>query len=351
MKDWQQAVVKQEMTILDAIKIIDSSSRQIALVVDDQHVLRGTVTDGDIRRAILKGISLESNIQLIMNANPTTESVNYKKTQLLDIMKHKQLRQIPIVDKDFRIVDLVTIDELIQEEVYDNWVVIMAGGLGSRLGGLTRDCPKPLLTVGGKPILETITESFKENGFRNFFFSVNYKADMIERHFGDGSNFNINIKYLREKERLGTAGALGLLPSKPDKPIIIMNGDLLTKVNFQQMLDYHVQHEAMATMCVRDYSYQVPYGVVHIENNKLKCIEEKPVQNFFVSAGVYILEPDALQYIPVDQYFDMPSLFETLLQHKQATNIFPIREYWIDIGQKDDFDRANSDYWQVFAND
>lgn len=349
MKDWQSVIVKPEMTIIDTIKIIDASSQQIALVVDSQRILLGTVTDGDVRRAMLKGISLESNIQLIMNEHPTTEKEGYKKEQLLDLMKFKQLRQIPIVDKAFHIVGLLTIDELIQEDTCDNWVVIMAGGLGSRLGGLTHNCPKPLLSVGGKPILETIIESFKENGFRNFFLSVNYRADMIEQHFGNGSNFNVNIQYLREKEKLGTAGSLSLLQDKPDKPFIIMNGDLLTKVNFQQMLDYHLQHKAMATMCVRDYSYQVPYGVVHIENSRLKCIEEKPVQNFFVSAGVYVLEPEALKYIPQKQYFDMPSLFDAILKHNHRANVFPIREYWIDIGHVSDYEKANNDFVENFT--
>ena len=337
------------MTILQALQTIDTNALQIGLVLGENDILLGTVTDGDIRRGILRGITFDETVASVMNRNPVTAYIDYHKDQLLDIMKRRRLRQMPITDSCNRVIGLVTIEDLLQTELRDNWVVIMAGGMGTRLGDLTRNCPKPLLTVGGKPVLEIIVENFKDSGFHNFFFSVNYRAEMIEEYFGNGEKWGVTIKYLREKQRLGTAGALSLLPGELDKPIIIMNGDLLTKVNFKQLLDYHIQHQALGTMCVREYSFQVPYGVVHIDNGRLRHIEEKPVQSFFVSAGVYVVEPAALDFIPKQQYYDMPSLFDAITKSSHPANVFPIHEYWIDIGKRDDLDRANDEYWQVFG--
>jgi dTDP-glucose pyrophosphorylase len=349
MENWKKVILHPDMTILKAIEVIDSSSQQIGLVINSENKLLGTVTDGDIRRGILKGVSLDKSVSLIMNTNPVTIDLVHSKEQVLNIMKKKKIRQIPVVDSGKYVHGLEIIDELLQSAQYDNWVVIMAGGLGSRLGDLTKHCPKPLISVGGKPLLETILENFRENGFSNFLFSVNYKAGMIEQYFGDGSDWNVNIEYLRENKKMGTAGALSLLEEIPDKPFIVMNGDLLTKINFQQLLDYHLQHKALATMCVREYSFQVPYGVVRMNDGKLCGIEEKPVQNFFVSAGIYVIEPEALELIPQDSYFDMPSLFDAIIQKGFSANVFPIREYWVDIGKRDDLDRANNEYGKVFG--
>ena len=349
MKKWEKALIYSNMNILQAIEIIDSSSQQIGLVVDENKKLLGTITDGDIRRAILKGVNLEQLVGCVMNVTPVTVGVHHNKEQVLYLMKNKQLRQIPVVDSEQRIVGLETIDDVFHINQYDNYVVIMAGGLGTRLGELTRNCPKPLITVGGKPLLETIVENFRQDGFSNFFFSVNYKAEMIEKYFSDGTKWNTNIQYLREQKKLGTAGALSLLEKKPNKPIIVMNGDLLTKINFQQLLNYHLEHKAMATMCVRDYSFQVPYGVVRIDNGKLRGIDEKPVHNFFVNAGIYVIEPEALGLIPRDTYFDMPSLFDAIAKQGFSSNVFPVREYWVDIGKRDDLERANIEYGEVFG--
>lgn len=349
MEKWEKALIDSKLNILQAIKIIDASRQQIGLVVDENRKLLGTITDGDIRRAILKGVNLEHSVEGVMNAAPVTVGVHHDKEQVLYLMRNRQLRQIPVVDSEQRIVGLETIDDVFYIDEYDNWVVIMAGGLGTRLGELTRNCPKPLMKVGGKPLLETIVENFRQDGFSNFFFSVNYKAEMIEEYFRDGAKWNANIQYIKEQKKLGTAGALSLLEKKPSKPIIVMNGDLLTKINFQQLLSYHMEHKAMATMCVRDYSFQVPYGVVRIDNGKLCGIDEKPVHNFFVNAGIYVIEPDALELIPHDTYFDMPSLFDAIAKQGFSANVFPIREYWVDIGKRDDLERANTEYGEVFA--
>ena len=349
MRSGKEIMLSPTDSIFQAIKIIDSSSLQIGLIVDDNKTLLGTVTDGDIRRAILKGISLDKAVSCVMNAQPVTVSRGHTKEQLLFLMQDKRLRQIPVINGKGCVVGLETIDDLFSAAYYDNIVVIMAGGLGTRLGELTRNCPKPLINVGGKPLLETIVENFRDDGFSNFFFSVNYKAEMIEKHFGQGEKWNSTIQYLREDKKLGTAGALSLLKGKPDKPIIVMNGDLLTKVNFKQLLDYHIEHKALATMCVREYSFQVPYGVVKIDNGKLQGIEEKPIHHFFVNAGIYVIEPEALKLIPEDTYFDMPSLFDAIAQQGCSSNVFPIREYWLDVGQRDDLERANMEYGEVFG--
>lgn len=349
MRDFLDIRILQDMTILQAIEIIDASAQQIGLVMNKDNELLGTLTDGDIRRGLLKGISLEQSVSLVMNVSPTVVHLGESRDYTLALMKQTHLRQIPIVDQNNRVVGLETIDNLLVTNSQDNWIILMAGGLGTRLGDLTRQCPKPLIQVGGKPLLETIVGNFKEYGFHNIFLSVNYKAEMIESYFKNGSELGVNINYLHEQKRLGTAGALSLLKQKPDKPIIIMNGDLLTKINFQQLLDYHIQHKGMATMCVRAYSYQVPYGVVRIEGERLMAIDEKPVQDFFVNAGIYVLEPEALQWIPENSYYDMPSLFEELISKGMQTNVFPIREYWIDIGQRDDLDLANGQYQEVFG--
>jgi len=224
----------------------------------------------------------------------------------------------------------------------------LAGGLGSRLQPLTEDKPKPLLSVGDKPILETILESFVEQNFRRFYISVNYKADAIKEHFADGGKWNAEIRYLEEEPRLGTAGALDLIPERPELPLLVMNGDLLTRVNFQDLLDYHRDQKAEATMCVREYDFQVPFGVVEIDDHNIRSIDEKPVHRFFVNAGIYVLEPGLIDLIPKGEYFDMTDLFARALEKGYETQAFPIHEYWLDVGRIDDLDRANHDYQNGF---
>ncbi|MUT65003.1 nucleotidyltransferase family protein [Paenibacillus sp. NEAU-GSW1] len=343
MKRIDQLLISPHSSILEALHIIDKGSVQIALVVDESQKLIGTITDGDVRRGILRGIDLNNEVQHIMKTDPMISYEEDSRDVIFAKMKNYNLKQIPIIDRQGKIVRLDLLDEIIKQERSDNWVVLMAGGLGSRLGELTRDCPKPLLKVGSKPILEGILETFIANGFYRFMISVNYKAEMIMDYFGDGSKWGVEIIYIQESKRLGTAGALSLLPFIPDKPIIVMNGDLLTKVNFQQLLDFHMETKASATMCVREYEFQVPYGVVKVDNSRLQSIEEKPVQRFFISGGIYVISPNALQYIPDNTFYDMPSLFDKLLQLGAETSAFPIREYWIDIGRMDDFERANSE--------
>ncbi len=349
MTRWKDVLVSAQTTLLEAAQILDANALQIILVVDEQRRLLGTVTDGDIRRAILKSIALTEPVRSVMNPNPIVAREEDSRESILAEMKRRTLHHMPLVDEQRRVVGLDTLDELINFQIRDNRVVLMAGGLGSRLRPLTDDCPKPMLRVGNKPLLETILENFIEYGFRHFYISVNYMFEVVESYFGDGSRWDVDICYLHEDKRLGTAGALSLLPQQPAEPIIVMNGDLLTKVNFSQLLSFHSEHNAQATMCVREYDFQVPYGVVKIDNHSIIGIDEKPTQRFFVNAGIYVLEPGALGLISPNTFFDMPSLFEKLIEQKRETVVFPIREYWLDIGQVSDFDRANGEYRDVFS--
>lgn len=348
MKEWKQILITQDVTIHNTLQIIDSGAMQIALIVDEENHLLGTVTDGDIRRGILKGIMLEEPVKRIMNPHPTVAKSYERRDIVLAVMKLKRLNHIPVIDDDGRVINVETLQDLIKEDVKENIVVLMAGGLGTRLRPLTNDCPKPLLKVGGKPVLETILENFMEYGFRKFYLSVNYKAHMIKEYFGNGSRWGIEINYIDEEKQLGTAGALSLLQEKPKQPLLVMNGDLLTKVNFQQLLDFHSVNQAQATMCVREYHFQVPYGVVKMKQNRLTGIDEKPVKHFFVNAGIYIIEPKALDLIAHNEYFDMPNLFTKIIDEGGETTAFPIREYWMDIGQLNDYEQANVEFEEVF---
>lgn len=348
MKDWTKALITPKATISEALKTIDSSSAQIAMVIDNNKQLLGVATDGDIRRALLKGFSLETPIEQIMNTSPITFNKYDDRRKILNLMRRVQVHHIPIVDSNGCLVGLEVIDDFTDNYECENHVVLMAGGLGSRLRPLTDNCPKPLLKVGNKPLIQTIVESFIEQGFKNFYISVNYLAERIKEHFGDGSSLGIEIKYLTESKKLGTAGALGLLPNNTDKPFIVMNGDILTKVNFNNLLKYHCDQDAVGTMCVREYNYQIPYGVVHVDNDRLINIEEKPVQNVFVSGGIYVFNPEVLNLFSKNEEIDMPNLFKRIIEKGNNVSVYPINEYWLDIGKISDFKKANGEYYEMF---
>ncbi|MEH2114742.1 nucleotidyltransferase family protein [Nostoc sp.] len=349
MKDWKIILISPQHSIREAIQTIDASALQIALVVNEHQQLLGTVTDGDIRRAILRGLSLDQPVYLTMNPQPITVDTNATNDEIIAIMRRKSIRQIPVIDLDRQVVKLALLEQLLEVIKQDNWVILIAGGLGTRLAPLTQDCPKPLLRVGGKPILENILESFIDCGFHQFFISVNYKSDMIENYFSNGSRWGVKIEYLRETQRLGTAGGLSLLPEHPELPFFVMNADLLTKINFHTMLNYHQEHKSMATMAVREYDFQIPFGVVDTEQQRIIGIREKPIYKFHVNTGIYILDPSCLESIPKGQHYDMPFLFETLIQKQEKTSAFPIWEYWLDIGRMSDFEKANEEFREVFA--
>lgn len=338
-------------TVAQALETINRSEGKIALVVDADRRLLGVVTDGDFRRGLLRGVGLDQTVDKVMNPKPVVARQGEDRQRLLALMRREQYRQIPLVDQSGRLVGLETLLELLQIEERDNWVVILAGGRGVRLKPLTHAVPKPMLEIGSKPILEIMLDNLVEQGFRRFFFAVNYMAESIRAHFGDGSRFHVRIDYLAEDEPLGTAGALTLLPDRPTRPVVVMNGDILTKTDFRALLDFHGRNRAMATMCVREFLFQVPFGVVTVDQHRIVDIREKPEERFLVNAGIYALEPAAIDLIPKGRAYDMPRLFDALLAQRQEAIVFPLREYWLDIGRLDDFIRANDEYAREFTRE
>jgi dTDP-glucose pyrophosphorylase len=348
MKNIENIKLTVDSTIKEALQIIDNGAVKFAIVVDKDDKLIGTMTDGDIRRAILDGKTLGDTIENIYFKEPTIVTVNHTKEEIINLCTSKKIYQIPVVDNKGRVVSIDLLDELLKPEIHPNKVVLMVGGLGTRLRPLTETTPKPMLHVGGKPILQTIVEKFVSYGFVNIVMCVGYKSNIIQDFFGDGSKFGAHIEYVLEDKRMGTAGALSLLENKPKEPFFVMNGDLLTNVNFEHLLEFHTANNAMATMCVREYDFQVPYGVVNVKDGKILSIEEKPVHKFFVSAGIYMLSPDCISHIPENEFYDMPTLFEKLIAMNENTVSFPLREYWLDIGRMEEYEKANLEYHEVF---
>lgn len=346
---WKKTLVRPEMSIQEVLAVIDDSALQIALVVNEKGQLLGTVTDGDIRRALLKHIDLSQPIASIMNPHPRYISCTQSRENALQLMKNHKLHHIPILDRDKCVVGMEVAQSFFIPPQHDNLVILMAGGLGQRLKPLTENCPKPLLKVGGKVLLETILENFISEGFNKFYISVNYRAQMIMDYFGDGSRWGVSIQYLQEDKPLGTAGALALLPAKPREPFMVMNADILTKINMAKLLEFHKEKQGIATICVKEHHKEIPYGIVAFEENHLQHIEQKPVQRFFINAGIYVLNPEVLDYIPLQSFFDIPDLIKKLLEEGKVIKVFPIREYWIDIGRLDEYERANHEFNEVFA--
>lgn len=349
MKDYKKTFLLPTATIRDALKKIDDGLIKIGIVVDTSEKLLGTLTDGDIRRGLLLGKGLEDSIESLFQHSPKICNINDSKAKILQIALEFKLHQIPIVDLDGIVQGVVKVDELAHTTPRSNKVVIMAGGLGTRLQPLTDDTPKPMLHVGNKPILETIIENFAKYGYLNIVLSLSYKADVIEDYFGDGSKFGVHIEYVHETKRLGTAGALHLLEETLSEPFFVMNGDVLTNVNFDHMHSFHLAQKSVATMAVRKYEHQVPYGVVNIVDGIITSIVEKPTHEHYVSAGIYLLDPQVLSEVPKDEFFDMPTLFTRLIQKGESSVSFPIREYWLDVGRIQDYEKANDEYVGIFG--
>jgi NDP-sugar pyrophosphorylase family protein len=313
--------------------------------------LLGTVTDGDIRRALLGGITVDTTVDRIMNKVPRTAKADEPWEDVCARFATVLLSQVPIIDDNQVLIDLKQIDASETVPRRDNWVVLMAGGEGRRLQPLTNATPKPMIKVGGHPIIETIFRAFKRNGFHRFYVSVNYKADVLREYLGDGSELGIELRYLEEKKPLGTAGALSLIQETPTEPLIVMNADLLTKLNFTDLLEFHCQHNASATMCVREFDLQVPFGVTQLDDaNRVTKIEEKPVYTFFVNAGIYVLDPDLLGHLQKDQAIDMPDFLEGVIGKSENVVAFPIHEYWLDVGSLDSLELAKAQFADVFGS-
>jgi len=350
MKNWSKILVGPDSPIIDVIKTLDLSAAQIILVVDQERRLLGTITDGDIRRAILRGEKLEEPAAKVMNRNPLVTAPQSSRQDRLMLIRSRKLRHLPVVDQDGVLLGLETEDELLAGDELPNWAVLMVGGLGERLRPLTATTPKPLLPVGGRPLLETILLQLAGCGIRRAYLAVNYMAEKFEDAFGDGSRLGLDIRYLREDGKLGTAGALAALPERPEAPLVVMNGDVLTSVNYRALLDFHAEQRADATMCVREYDIEVPYGVVEVENSRVRALQEKPVLTHFINAGIYVLAPQVLARLEPGRPCDMPTLLQRAMDDDRPVVAFPIREYWLDIGRMDDFAKANGDFHKVFSD-
>jgi len=349
IKNLDRFLVKPGDSIQQVMASIDVNAKGIALVVDKERRLLGTVTDGDIRRAILANTDLEAPISELLAhrasspyPKPVTAPVGTERAALLQLMRKRSVRHIPLLDDAGRVVDLVTLDELLPDQALPVQAVIMAGGFGKRLRPFTEETPKPMLSVGGRPLMERIVEQLREGGIKQISITMHYKAEKIVAHFGDGSDFGVRINYVNEDRPLGTAGALGLM-EKPNSPLLVINGDILTQMNFRAMLSYHQEHKADLTVAVRKYDLKVPYGVIKSDGAFVRELVEKPSHSFFVNAGIYLLEPSVYHYVPNGQHFDMTDLIQRLLEAKRPVASFPIVEYWLDIGQPADYDQAQED--------
>jgi len=347
-KELQNLLIQYDKSILQAMERININCKGILLVVNGDNKLLGTVTDGDLRRAILSGCELSKSVIDIYNKNCAYTNKNADVNEIKVKFIEKKLKLLPIVDKDKIVIDYLEIDDLIDYNKLEkeNSVLIMAGGLGSRMSPLTDDLPKPMLKVGSKPILQTIIEQFRSYGFTNILISVNYKADIIENYFRDGSDFGVSIKYIKETKRLGTAGAINLAKGYLNKPFFVINGDILTTVNFYDLLQYHNNNNYKMTIGSRVYETQIPYGVINTEENCVTELEEKPIINHLVSGGIYVLNPEAIDIIPEDKYFDITQLINRLIDNKEKIGSFPITDYWMDIGKVEDYYKANKDVEQ-----
>ncbi|OIQ03345.1 MAG: nucleotidyl transferase [Zetaproteobacteria bacterium CG06_land_8_20_14_3_00_59_53] len=334
---WRQAIISHEATVQQAITNLNQVGIKIVLVVNAAGELEGTISDGDIRRALLKGANFESSVSEIIHRNALVAPPDMTRELVIQLMRANKIQQIPVVDESRRVVGLHLWDEITTPAERPNLMLIMAGGMGKRLRPHTENCPKPLLPVAGKPMLEHIIERAKLEGFSHFVLAIHYLGHMIEEYFGNGERLNVRIDYLREQSPLGTAGALALLNPVPDAPFVVTNGDIITDIRYGELLDFHIRHESSATMAVRVYEWQHPFGVVQTQGVDIVGFEEKPVARSHINAGVYALNPDALAVLNKDEHCDMPTLFERLQAKDERTVAYPMHEPWLDVGRPDDY--------------
>ncbi|MEW6764747.1 MAG: nucleotidyltransferase family protein [Pseudomonadota bacterium] len=350
--EWRNILLAPDESIHRAIEVIDQGAKRIAMVVDGSGQLLGTVTDGDIRRGILRHLALDAPVSQVMNAQPRTLPVNYSRSDALKLLGSAQVLQVPIVDDSGVLVGLETLSDLLKRPRLENPVFLMAGGFGTRLRPLTDNCPKPMLPVGGKPMLEHILQDLIDYGFYRFYISVHYLRERVINHFQDGSPWGVSIQYIHEDTPLGTAGCLGLLPKDAvQRPMIVINGDIMTRVNYEALLQDHDRHTPAATVCTRQYDFQVPYGVIEHEEQRITNITEKPMHHFFVSAGIYVLAPQVVHSVQGNTRVDMPDLLKSEIEAGREVRMFPVHEYWLDIGRMNDFEMAQNDAAAILKHD
>lgn len=338
---WRKALLAGDADVRQAVRSLDESGMQIVLVVSADGSLLGTITDGDIRRGLLRGLDLGSPVASIIKRDPVVVPLGMNRDTVLQLMRANGFNAIPVVDANRNVVGLHLLNELLSPGERPNLMVIMAGGQGNRLRPHTANCPKPLLPVGGKPMLEHIIERARAEGFRHFVLAIHYLGHMIEDYFGDGSRWQVRIDYLRESSPLGTAGAIGLLSPRPEAPFLVSNGDVLTDVRYGELLDFHCQNGAAATMAVRVHEWRHPFGVVRTSGVDIIGFEEKPIARSHINAGIYALDPAALDALRAGERCDMPTLFSRLQERAGRTIVYPMHEPWLDVGRAEDYDAVN----------
>lgn len=344
MKNWYSVLLTHSATIRDAMRSLDMGSLRICLLVNDGGQLLGTVTDGDIRRALLRDAQMSDPVCKIMNPRPITVDQNTSRQQRLELMSQMDLTAIPIVDGQNKVVGIETLHQAMVLEKKENPVFIMAGGFGTRLQPLTDHCPKPMLRVGKKPMLEHLINQFASVGFYNFYISTHYLPEVIRNYFGDGSAWNVEIKYVNEVIPLGTGGALGLLPKNlPQIPLIMMNGDVLTKLNYTELLKHHLEEKFDATICVREDEHRIPFGVIETVDNLITSVVEKPTYRYKINTGIYVINPEIVNSVQPGQRVDLPTLLEQHRSQKKRIGTFTCYDYWLDIGQLRDYQKAQED--------
>jgi len=339
--DLEKFVIADTASIRDAMAAIEKNSREVVLVHDDQQAIIGVITDGDIRRALLNGLTMATNAAEVMSRNYISVQLHTDRAAVLDLMKSVRISHVPVLDHNRHLLGIHCLHEIIGHTALPNVAVIMAGGKGTRLRPYTEACPKPMVKVAGRPILERIILNLVGNGIRQIYVAINYLGHMIEAHFGDGSAFGCQIHYLRETIELSTGGALSLLPDNLQHPILVLNGDQITRINVLGMLNHHIESAADATISVGHYQHEVPYGVVHQHNGQLLRLEEKPALDILINLGMYVLNPDVIQLVPKNQYYLITDLFGKLLEQKKIIATYFSDEDWIDVGRPDDLKRAN----------
>ena len=343
IKSWKKALLSRNSSLQDAIHCLNNSLLQIVIVVESDGKLVGTLTDGDIRRGLLRGLSMKDSIESVVQKEPMVVPQKISQEEIIRLMRTNEIRQLPVVDQSKKVIGLHLLDNLLEPEKRENQMIIMAGGAGTRLRPHTESCPKPMLPIDGKPILEYIIERAKAEGFQHFILAVHYLGNVVKDYFDDGSRWNVQIDYLHEKNPLGTAGAMNLLQPKPNLPFIVSNGDVLTNIKYGDLLDYHIRYDADATMAVRLHEDRHPYGVVLTKGIDFISLEEKPIIRNHVNAGVYAFSPSSLEQLKIGKHCDMPNLFMRLKENNFRTIVYPTHEPWIDIGHEDDLKKAKLD--------
>jgi len=335
-KNWKKTLLNQYSTINKAVQCLDKNALQIILVIDKKKKLLGTITDGDIRRGLLGGLNIKSPIKSLINKKPVTVSKFLSKNSVDKLMQINKIQQIPIINKKGIVKGLHVWNEITFDEERSNQIIVMAGGKGKRMLPYTKKCPKPLLTIGNKPILEHILIKSKSEGFNNFIFSINYLGHKIKKFFGKGDRWNVKIKYLKENFPMGTAGSLSLLNPKPKIPFIVCNGDVVSDIRFGELLDFHKKNNAIVTMAVKPYELRNPYGVVKVYGNEIVDLKEKPISKSYVNTGVYVFEPQVLKFCLKNKYLDMNVLIKNLIEKSKKILAYPAYEPWFDVGRPKD---------------